>query len=258
MIKFITISVGVFYSIFGFSQNALNNPLDMSVNDGSISKVEKNHKFPTYFGIQVKSVLPTKFIRSQTASLSGGGFEASISQRPGFGFGAIVRTNISKLIAIESGINFTQRYFNLSVAIPDSNIYEEGAMTFIEYDIPINTLVFVQLSDEIFMNTSLGVAVTYKPSDTRVQIRTEDRHYFALYGLRDNFVGLDLNANIGFEYRTRESGFFYLGGSVRVPLAPLFNYNALYDHNSNSTLLSKDVSGSYLTFDFKYFFPAKK
>ncbi|NQZ36941.1 MAG: hypothetical protein HRT58_14830 [Crocinitomicaceae bacterium] len=219
---------------------------------------EKTDKLPTYFGLQLRPIFPTQFIGNPTTSMSGDGFETSITQRLGFGFGGTVRASVTKLIAIETGINFTQRYFNLSVALADSNVYGEQSMTFIEYDIPINALIYIQLSDKIFMNASLGVAISYKPTDTRVQIRPQGKHYFALYGIRDNSVGLDLNANFGFEYRTRKNGFFYIGGSARVPFAPLFKYAAFYNYDANSILLTGDVDGSFLTLDFKYFFPLIK
>lgn len=219
---------------------------------------ESKDKLPTYFGIQVRPVFPTKFIGDKITSLSGDGLESTITQRLGFGFGGTIRANITKLIAVESGINFTQRYFDLTVAVPDSNVYAENKMGFIEYDIPINALIYIQLSDEIFMNASLGVAVTYKPTDVRVQNRPGGKHYFSLYGIRDNSLGFDLNANLGFEYRTEKSGFFYLGGSARVPFAPLFNYAVFYDYDANSTLISGPVDGSFLTLDFKYFFPLIK
>lgn len=219
---------------------------------------EKTDKLPTYFGLQIRPVFPTKFIGDPVTSMSGDGFETSMSQRLGFGLGGTVRANVTKLIAIESGINYTQRYFDLSVALPDSNVFGEQTMTFIEYDIPVNALIYIQLTDEVFMNASLGVAISYKPTDTRVQIQPGGKHYFALYGLRYNSVGFDLNANLGFEYRTRKSGFFYLGGSARVPFAPLFKYAAFYNYDANSNLLEGDVDGSFLTIDFKYFFPLIK
>lgn len=218
---------------------------------------EKTDKLPTYFGVQVRPIFPTKFIGDRTTSLSGEGFETTISQRLGFGFGGTVRANVTKLIAIESGINYTQRYFDLDVAIPDSNVYGSQTMTFVEYDIPLNALVYIQLSEEIFMNASMGAAISYKPTDTRVQIRPEGKHYFALYGIRKS-IGLDVNANVGFEYRTRKSGFFYIGGSARVPFAPLFKYAAFYNYGANDVLLTGDVDGSFLTLDFKYFFPLIK
>ena len=216
---------------------------------------EKFDKLPTYFGLQVRSVFPTQFIGDPTTSLSGGGFEASISQRLGFSFGGTVRASVTKLIAIETGINFTQRYFDLTAAVPDSNSYASNTMGFIEYDVPVNALVYIQLSERFFMNASLGVAITYKPTDVFVQNRPGGKHYYSLFGIRENSLGADLNANVGFEFRTEKSGFFYLGGSARVPFAPLFTFAAFYDYDANSTLLSGPVDGSFLTLDFKYFFP---
>lgn len=223
-----------------------------------VSAQEKKEKLPTYFGIQVRPVFPTKFIGDKITELSGGGFESTITQRLGFGFGGTIRANITKLIAIESGINFTQRYFDLTMAVPDSNVYAENSMGFIEYDVPINVLIYIQLSEKTFMNASLGVAIAYKPTDVRVQNRPGGKHYFSLYGIRDNSLGVDLNANLGFEYRTEKSGFFYFGGSARVPFAPLFTYAAFYEYDANTTLISGPVDGSFLTLDFKYFFPIVK
>lgn len=219
---------------------------------------EKTDKLPTYFGLQVRPVFPTKFIGDKIVTVSGDGFESSITQKLGFGFGGTVRANVTKLIAIESGINYTQRHFDLTVAVPDSNVYGSESMTFIEYDIPVNALIYIQLSEEFFMNASLGVALTYKPTDTRVQIRPEGKHFFKLYGVRERSVGVDLNANLGFEYRTRKNGFFYLGGSARVPFAPLFQYAALYEYGADTNVQTGFVDGSFLTIDFKYFFPLIK
>ena len=219
---------------------------------------EKTDKLPTYFGLQVRPVFPTKFIGDKITTLSGDGFESSITQRLGFGFGGTVRASITKLIAFESGINFTQRHFDLTVALPDSNVFAEKSMTFIEYDVPINVLIYIQLSDNVYMNASLGATVSYKPTDTWVQLRPGNNHQFDLYAVRNKSVGLDLNANFGFEYRTQKSGFFYVGGSARVPFAPLFTYAAFYNYDANTNLLQGDVDGSFLTIDFKYFFPLIK
>lgn len=219
---------------------------------------EKTDKLLTYFGIQARPIFPTNYIGERITTLSGNGFQTTISQRLGYSFGGTVRANITKLIAFESGINFTQRHFNLDVALPDSNVVGSKDMAFIEYDIPVNALIYIQLSDEIFMNASLGGMITYKPTDTRVQIRPEGKHYFALYGLREKSVGFDINANVGFEYRTKKNGFFYIGGSARVPLQPLFTYVAFYKYDANSMHLTGDVDGSYLALDFKYFFPLIK
>lgn len=251
------------FSTLGYTQTAshsslVNDLVNSAPNCGSYVHNKPKYKLPTHFGIQARTVLPTKFIGNPTTSIFSDDFESTISQRAGFGFGAVVRTGMTDLIALETGINFTQRHFDLNVAVPGAGVAESQSMSFVEYDVPINALFYVPLANKIFMNTSLGVAVNYKPSDTQVQIREEDGHYFSLYGLRKNSVGLDLNASVGFEYRTENGGFFYLGGSTRIPFQSLFQYAAIYDYNTTSTVLAGNVNGSFLSIDCKYFFPMRK
>lgn len=212
-------------------------------------------KVPSYFGIQIRPIFPTQFIGSPTLELEDSGFESTLTQRPGFSFGGTVRAGITELIAFETGINYTQRMFHLSSGVPDSNSMFRDTLTFIEYDIPLNGLVYIKLTDEIFMNTSLGGTITYKPSNVQLSNSPGGDHRYTHDGLLIRQVGLDLNANVGFEYRTRKSGFFYLGGSARVPLAPLFLLHARYANQGYKVNVFGKVDGSFLAIDFKYFFP---
>jgi hypothetical protein len=216
---------------------------------------EAKARFPSYFGIQVKPVFPTKFIGDPTQAFSLDGFETTISQRMGYSFGGTVRAGLTKLIALETGINFTQRNFNLTMGVPDSNSYAEDQMSFIEYDIPLNALFYIQLSKKFYMNASLGTAITFKPTDVGVFNQPGGHHRYTHTGLTRKKVGLDLNANIGFEFRTKKAGFFYLGGSGRVPFAPLFDLVADWEYQGNGTRIVGEVDGSFLAIDFKYFFP---
>ena len=74
-------------------------------------------------------------------------------------------------------------------------------------------------------------------------------------GFVDNKVGLGFNANLGFEYRTEKKGFFYLGGSARIPISNLFWLIADYRYEGHYQRLVGGVDGSFLSIDFKYFFP---
>jgi hypothetical protein len=223
----------------------------------AFGQVEKE-RFPSYFGIQVKPVFPTRFIGNPTLSLSENGFETTLSQRIGYSFGGTVRAGLTKLIALETGINFTQRNFDLTMGVPDSNSYAEDNLSFIEYDIPVNALFYIQLSKKFYMNASLGAAITFKPTDVGVLNQPGGYHLYTHTGLTRKKVGLDLNANVGFEFRTEKSGFFYLGGSARVPFAPLFDLVADWSYQGNNMRMVGEVDGSFLAIDFKYFFPQIK
>lgn len=212
-------------------------------------------RFPSYFGIQVRTLFPTQFIGQSTLTLSQNGFSTTIEQSLGYSFGGTVRAGLTKLLAFETGINYTQREFNISMTVPDSNIYATNNLTFISYDIPLNGLVYIQMGKQVFMNASLGLALTFKPTDVGILTKPGGSNLFYHTGLVKRKAGFDINANIGFEYRTKKSGFFYLGGSGRVPIGPLFQMIAQYKYQGIKTTVTGNVDGSYLSIDLKYFFP---
>ena len=221
----------------------------------STSFSQKKTVIPSYFGIQIRPIFPTRFIGDPELSLSNNGFETTLSQRMGHSFGVTIRAGVTKLIAIETGINYTERNFDLTMAYPDSNSFASDQLTFIEYDIPINGLVYVKLANKWFMNASLGTALTIKPTDIGVFNQPGGLHNYKHTGLTRKKFGLDVNVNIGFEFRTKKKGFFYLGGSGRVPFGPLFDLIADYNYQGIDIRTVGEVDGSFLAIDFKYFFP---
>lgn len=131
-------------------------------------------------------------------------------------------------------------------------------MTFIEYEIPINGLVSIKLSDKIFMTSTMGASISFRPTDSYDLLFANERHLFLCYADRKSTFGLGLNANLGFEYRTKKSGFFYFGGSARIPFQPLFEYELIHEYDANTRSIFTDVDGAFLSLDIKYFFPLIK
>ena len=220
----------------------------------SFSQDDAN-SLPSYFGIQIRPVFPTSFIGSPETSLSKDGFNVKINHKIGYSFGGTVRVGLTKLMALETGLNFTERNFNLEMEVPDSNAFATNSMSFIEYDLPINGLIYIQLAENWFMNASIGFALTYKPTDVRIFNSPGGENTFTIFGVRGSKVGIDANANVGFEFRTKKKGFFYLGGSARVPFSPVFDIVANYQWQGNLIQAIGEVDGSFLAIDFKYFFP---
>jgi hypothetical protein len=107
------------------------------------------------------------------------------------------------------------------------------------------------------MNAALGPAVCYKPSSVGVINQPAGKHEFFNIGLVSihKKVNLDLNGNLGFEFRTKNSGIFYLGGSARIQTAPLFDLVSRYKYGTYEVDNYGSVSGSFLSIDFKYFIP---
>ena len=215
-------------------------------------------KFPSYFGIYARAVFPSNAIGNAPITVSKNGFTSTITQNLGYSFGGTVRAGITKLISFETGINFTQRNFSIQMDLVDSSITGTNTMGFIQYDIPLNALIYIQLSKIWYANASIGMAVGFKPTNIGVINYPGGLHTITHTGYVKSKIGLDINGNFGVEYRTKKSGIFNLGGSVRIPLQPLFQYIAVYTNQSYRTGAIADVNGSYLSLDLKYFLPLKR
>ena len=214
----------------------------------------------SFFGIQIKPILPAKYIGQKNYTFSTNNsdsiqYSSSINQKTGYSFGGTVRAGISKLIAIETGINFYQRNFNLNVDVPDSNIFVQNDISFINYGIPINVIFYIPLSKNIYMNASLGASLTMKPTRVGVTTKSMGSNEFYHTGIVNNKFGIALNGNVGFEYRIKKIGIFYIGGSAQIPIDPIFNLQTLYKHEGYRSYLYGDVNGSYFAIDLKYFLP---
>ena len=65
-------------------------------------------------------------------------------------------------------------------------------------------------------------------------------------------------ANLGFEYRTKEKGTFYLGGSYHLPFSPIMTFAMSYEKPPTNVVAIDNIRGSYLTLDLRYYFPMAK
>ena len=211
-------------------------------------------RLPSYFGVQVRTIFPSSFVSNPATTVSKDGMKSTITQTPGYSFGGIVRVGLTELIALETGINFNQRYFAINGSVADSGIFVNNALGFIQYDIPINGLFYIKLAKQWYANASLGVAAGFKPTSIATLNNINGSQLFYHTGVVDKKASLDLNGNIGFEFRTKKFGFFYLGTTVRLPLKPLFIYVATYKNQGYKVTQYGDVSGAYLGVDFRYFF----
>ena len=118
----------------------------------SILSHSQSNRVPSYFGVQYQSVIPNNILGGKSMSFSNESFNSSISQKIGYAMGATVRFGITELIAFETGINFTKRNFNINMELPDSNLYVSDNASFIEYNIPLNCLIYIKMTKEWYAN----------------------------------------------------------------------------------------------------------
>tara|TARA_B100000524_G_scaffold219296_1_gene115434 strand:+ start:11202 stop:11951 length:750 start_codon:yes stop_codon:yes gene_type:complete len=226
----------------------------------SLNGFSQSNKVPSYFGVHYRTVLPNNFVGSKSVTISQQEFTSTCLQKTGYSIGATVRAGITKLIAFETGINLIHRNFQLNMSVIDSNQYSQRELGFLTYDIPLNCLIYIKLNKSWYANASLGIAASYKPSTIGGVNNTGDNHSFIHTGYVDykkKFTA-DFNGNIGFEFRSKKSGFFYLGGSVQIPLAPLFILAGMYKYQGYELVSVTNVNGSFLSLDLKFFFPNTK
>lgn len=211
----------------------------------------------TTFGLQYKPIIPNRFIGTYEQDFSEDQMIASIRQKIGHSFGGVVRHGLNKNLSFETGINLVHRNFGLNFSVPDSSYERSGVVSVVSYEIPVSCLVYIQLGDKLFMNTSLGAAMTMFPSDVSKSIPIEGGDYFKMEGAYKSKIQGAMIANFGFEYRTRESGYFYLGTSYYLPFSPIITMAMSYEYAGGKVLNIQNVRGSYLTVDLRYYFHEK-
>jgi hypothetical protein len=219
---------------------------------------DKREKFPIHFGLQSKLVMPSDFLGAVQTNLTDQQFNSSLIQKLGFSYGALIRADYTKNITIESGIHYIQRHFNASMSYSDSVefVQDTNRLTFINYELPLTGIVKIQLGRSIFSMVGLGPAFTFKPTSVKLIDLPGGKHTFYHTGSVKKF-GIDLNAQVAFEYRTKKSGYFYLGGSAKIPTTYLFNWGGKYSQQGSSYYLIDfaKVNGAFLSLDVRYYFP---
>lgn len=217
---------------------------------------QKKERFPSYFGFQFKPLIPGDFLAKSQITVTNGNFSGVFTQKYGYSFGAMTRIGITKLISFETGINQVNRNYAIDFAFPDSSLYGSTSFGVVSYDIPVNAMIYIQLSEKFFSNASLGASFVYYPSNVGATLPVENKILFSAEGKRNRLFDCELNANFGFELRTEKNGFFYLGASAKIPFAPIFTVAAVYEYpSSDAVTATGEVNGAYLSLDLRYFFP---
>lgn len=215
---------------------------------------KKRNQVPSYFGLQAKPIIPVRIFGAGPMTLSNDILEATVTPLWGYSFGGVVRAGISERFAIETGLNIVRRNYRTDYLIPDSSFTAQTTLGVVSYDIPINFLVYIQLSKQWYMNTSMGVSGNFYPTN----VRSDDNgypHMFMTEGRRKSWIRLAFNANVGFEWRTEKAGFFYLGGSFQLPFGGIFDIAPAYKYKNTNYPILGEMNGTYVTVDFKYFLP---
>ncbi|QQR86901.1 MAG: hypothetical protein IPJ76_01355 [Flavobacteriales bacterium] len=202
----------------------------------------------TTFGLQVKPVFPLSFFKPLTAWQEGA-LNGEVELQGGIAFGGVVRAGLTNMLSLEVGINQIQRNYRWSLTNDTTALGGGNTIKWVGYEIPVQGLVYVRLGERTWMNAAAGASADMYPTDAvenDVELRT--------FWFRNNWLQAAVVANLGFEYRTPKSGYFYLGASYHRP----FGEMAIAEHtmriNGGEYSTRQGIVGTYLTFDVRYFF----
>lgn len=213
------------------------------------------------FGFQFKPIVPNKFIGEYERNFDSlPVFHSQSKQKVGYSFGMVMRHYFLDKVALETGINFTKRRYNLHFEANDGGIEatQDLDVGYINYQIPVSGLVFIKLSDELFMNAAVGVNFDFYPSAISKSGVIDIENSFQFRGFRTEWIQFGANANFGFEYRTKKKGAFYLGATYNQPFTNTMQFTMAWEREGANTVVRDFINGSYLTVDFRYFMPKQK
>ena len=75
----------------------------------------KSQNSKTIFGLQYKPIIPTAYFNDSDLSKSSGSYFFNLNPKYSNSFGMVIRKQINKTFSLESGLNYTQRNFKLSI-----------------------------------------------------------------------------------------------------------------------------------------------
>ena len=217
-------------------------------------KIEKQ----TIFGLQISPIIPTNFLEKNDYIFQSDTVNYSINSLSSFSYGVEIRHYFTYRFAINTGIMYTKR--NIKVDYSSQHTISNNELTdttfnrnlkFIAFEIPIRLSGYVRLTKEMYMSIAGGLNLNFYPSDIRV-----DNVYVQRIGTWGwMFFQAGLSASLGWEYRTPNSGIFYLGGSYQTRMDNMASILLFEKETIHKADYYHNITGSYFSIDFKYFFP---
>ncbi len=220
----------------------------------------------TTVGIQFKPMIPNQVFRSTSSEVSENLVDFSTKPTFGYAFGMVIRHGFTENWSVEGGINYVKRNFRLNAADQRTGFIAEGDFGLVGYEMPVLALLYVRLADKLYMNAAFGLSLDFYPSDVagvydQFPETAQDSIILRQESVRRSWIQVAGLANLGWEYRTEESGYFYLGGSFHRPFNPMYISSMRYSDPAFYAQTNSVLNSSYLTLDFRYFFhedPVKK
>ena len=169
----------------------------------------------------------------------------------------VIRHQINKTFSLESGLNYTQRNFKLSITNNAINLSDFTDFSMRSYEFPIQLLTYVRASENWYLNIAFGISHNVLASNI-FSYGEEKNDFFFQNTYRKNGGYSALLANVGMEYRTESKGYYYFGTSLHRAWKAIGRIYPEYDDKTNIFNEDKefyfDMLGNFVTIDLRYFF----
>lgn len=181
------------------------------------------------------------------------GFSTTVQPIVGTSFGAVLRYHLNNQIDIETGVYQNSRIFELNSK--DDSMQKEFSerVRFNNYEIPINGVIHVRVSEKLYLNAHGGISTLLYPSNIRSNIDENYKHT----SFRKRWIQAGLNIGTGLELRDKKNGTIYLGTSYQLLTESMTVSEVEYLRNSTISRVITELPGNFLSFDVKYFIPQK-
>ncbi|MEX0967927.1 MAG: outer membrane beta-barrel protein [Bacteroidia bacterium] len=206
---------------------------------------------PVTVGLQFNPIVPAELIYSPDIFITNDDMNVEVSPRGGYSLGMLIRQHFGERWALQTGILSSTRNYNFNAS--RTNFSLDSSFRIVSYEIPLTALLFTQLGRETYLSTSAGFSADFFPSD--ITLQTEN---FRFYAARKFYVLPSLLANLGFEWRTEKSGYFYGGLLYHRMITPMSRFFFRYEKDLETSEVSDPFSGHYFGLDIKYYFPVKE
>ena len=221
----------------------------------------KGQETKTTFGLQYKPIIPSKYFNSSHINEIFGEYTTNLTPKYSNVFGMIIRQKINKTFSIESSLNYTQKNYTLTINNSTVNINDFTNFGIRSYEIPMQLLTYVRILNAWHLNVAFGISHNVLASD--VLSYGNNTTFFFQNTYRKNGGYRALLTNVGVEYRTEEKGSFYMGTSLHRPWGEIGRIYPEYTDEENSfntfnnfnDKFFLELTGNFITIDFRYFFP---
>lgn len=212
-------------------------------------------------GIHFRQMLPATFLNIDPVENDKDFLNVTTEAPRGIGFGMPIRYGFTSLWSMETGLYFNRREYTQLVEDEELGISGETNFAVFGYEIPLMALANIQLEEKLFMNVGVGVSADMFASDVEAGYR-DSLVSFNSISFRNNWIQMSVLGALGVEYRTEESGFFYLGGTFHRPFTYMLlnqvNYYRDPDSEGPVHFINTQLDGAYFSVDLRYFFPVSK